>query len=526
MSLKRIKKNNSGMTLVELLVAMAIFAAAIVPMLYAFVFSTGYNFRAQQTMQSTGIAQAIFERAKAPGYVAENIRAQLQNGTFITSYDPNNAATQPFTYSGVSGGTGPEWWFYDVKATRTNGEAVDQGNADRRSYDVKVYYNSIDGSTYDVSAIQSMSHDSTANFADGYFDNLLGEDDIAQGELVSLIESEVMVDGNVKGAPPGVTLPAGISNEFSAADILLERAIIDRVITITASDTGVTAEVKYYCSEVTDGDGKIRTSSKNVVIGGHTYSLHIEGSLDSSHAMGGSSPVYTADIDGTGAGFVQLLSDKATAVYFYYYPRYSSTGSYIPGYQDHFILKNDMTSSGVKNDGTTETGRLNFYLFKQYNSSWDTPAESTAYSNREKAYCPTVEMTDAAFPTYLYDNFLLHVKDGSSLQGCPGSIAESSLSISTNISTGINCHNSTKYVTSIGTMDYKYILRDSAPIAPPQYRSLLLEDNATMPYLHEEGMAYSANMFPSRYSMFVEVYKDKDDASTLIEKIEGEVLGW
>ena len=81
---KGIRKNNKGMTLVELLVAIAIFAAAIVPMLYAFVYSTGFNFKAQRVMQSTGIAQAVIERTKAANADITNIEAAIADCTILT----------------------------------------------------------------------------------------------------------------------------------------------------------------------------------------------------------------------------------------------------------------------------------------------------------------------------------------------------------------------------------------------------------------------------------------------------------
>ena len=83
MKLLRFKNNNKGMTLVELLVAIAIFAAAIIPMLYAFVYSTAFNFKSQQTMQSTGIAQAIIEKCKGANVDQDQIVTMLTNGSIF-----------------------------------------------------------------------------------------------------------------------------------------------------------------------------------------------------------------------------------------------------------------------------------------------------------------------------------------------------------------------------------------------------------------------------------------------------------
>ena len=78
---KGFKINNNGMTLIELIVAIGIFVAAIVPMLYAFVYSTGYNFKSQKAMQSTGIAQAVMENCKSVSFDYEDLKAYLDDAS-------------------------------------------------------------------------------------------------------------------------------------------------------------------------------------------------------------------------------------------------------------------------------------------------------------------------------------------------------------------------------------------------------------------------------------------------------------
>ncbi len=78
---KRLKLNNAGMTLIELLVAIAIMAVALVPLLYAFVNVAKYNARARELQQTTTLGQTIMENCKAYSY--DDITGQMSSGTFL-----------------------------------------------------------------------------------------------------------------------------------------------------------------------------------------------------------------------------------------------------------------------------------------------------------------------------------------------------------------------------------------------------------------------------------------------------------
>ena len=537
MKTKYLKNNNSGMTLVELLVAVAIFSAAIVPMLFAFVYSTGFSFRAQQTMQSTGISQAIIERAKAPGLSPENIRDGLADGTLITNYNLADTTNQPFSLNSV-GGSAPAYWAYGVRATNTAGEEVDAGVAARRSYDVQTVFKPIQGvptdstdedeSRYDYSSIQSMSSDTTANFCDAYTENLKTTDEAALGELLDIIENEIIVDGNVTGTGYPGTLPAGVAGNFSKSDVLVERLVIDRRITIVAEDTGVKVRIEYFCDGYdTDFNPSthedIALSSKSVTIDSHNVTLSLSGDFTNDYSLSSGSCFYFADIGGTPADaehYFPIQTDKVTSIYFYFYPGFRSRGTGLPGYRDYFVLDNDMTSSGLDAKGN-ETKRLNFYLFKQYNSSWDSATH--AYDTLDRQYAPDVTMEDAAFATYLYDNFLIQASDGKTLKSYSDSFANS---VSSHVHLGDKCYNSTNYVTLSGS--FAYNLRGTAAGAGTvECQSLLLADQAVLPYRHEEGMedTYRKNMYVTRNSISVEVYKPGETTNP-IERIDGEVLSW
>ena len=59
--LKRLKKSNAGFTLVELIVAIALFAIVITPLCNTFISSAKMNRNARKVMIATDLAQNIFE---------------------------------------------------------------------------------------------------------------------------------------------------------------------------------------------------------------------------------------------------------------------------------------------------------------------------------------------------------------------------------------------------------------------------------------------------------------------------------
>ena len=59
------QNNNSGFSLVELLIAVTILAIIVIPLMHLFVTSTKINVKSRETLRSTTIAQDIMEGCKA-----------------------------------------------------------------------------------------------------------------------------------------------------------------------------------------------------------------------------------------------------------------------------------------------------------------------------------------------------------------------------------------------------------------------------------------------------------------------------
>ena len=98
------KSNNVGMTLVEVIVAIAILSIVILPVLHTFVSSTIYNARARSRQQTTAAAQTVLENFKA--YSVKEICDQfthVDGKNFSVNGTVNTQIVDPVTNTLVSG---------------------------------------------------------------------------------------------------------------------------------------------------------------------------------------------------------------------------------------------------------------------------------------------------------------------------------------------------------------------------------------------------------------------------------------
>lgn len=85
--MKSKEKNNSGFTLVELLVAIAILAIVVTPLLYSFVSGARLNAKSKRIMEATTVAQNVMEDIKATSL--EDLLDEVedrQDGTYAITY--------------------------------------------------------------------------------------------------------------------------------------------------------------------------------------------------------------------------------------------------------------------------------------------------------------------------------------------------------------------------------------------------------------------------------------------------------
>ena len=526
----RFKNNENGMTLVELIVAIGIFVAAIVPMLYAFVYSTGFNFKSQRAMQSTGIAQAIAEKCKSLNYKYSDLKATMDCSDPATILDGTD-----FTINGISGTkegiNRGMYWLYGVRATNNTTD----GATNRRAYDVAIRFTEIQDSNTDYSSIQSMGH-TTYNFGDTLSIALRNEDQVAQAKVINEINN-LFTDSNITCSETLPTLPSGtLSAYFSASDINRTKIVLDRDIVITVSNPNtyndpsggsdkqsVQVKVNYYVGFDLGSDGVADTNdclvTHDVTINHHSYHLVINKPLSSTEDYSYSThttPIYSVDM-GTYYGF----NEAASAVYFYYYPGYTSIDSNTANFRDHFQINNNM-SVYAKDKSGADVKKLDVYLFKQYDHSLN----HSVYEDREEQYFCDVKLNSTGHKTYLYHNLLWRVVEDVSHSPHIFKLVEL-VSPSITIVEGTDCTNCTVSDPTYSNYgaSYKAVNTDLTKNGV----SHVISNYAALPYLSlEPATPGEVNyMFPTRYRISVYVYPAGNNAEgNEIDIVTFEMLNW
>ncbi len=139
--LKKLNKNNKGMSLVETLVAVAILSIAVGPILYMFVYTTRYNAKARLKQRATNAAVTVMENLKATDmrtlyrqfYVTDEEAGTHLDSTPFLYGNPgatySTAGVDADTYEGTywisnmsfSSASSSDDNKYDVKITAVNG---------------------------------------------------------------------------------------------------------------------------------------------------------------------------------------------------------------------------------------------------------------------------------------------------------------------------------------------------------------------------------------------------------------------
>ncbi len=535
---KGFRKDNLGMTLVELIVAIAIFVAAIVPMLYAFVYSTGFNFKSQRTMQSTGIAQAIAEQCKSVNFDYSDLQATFAMDD-VTILDGSKFTVNGDGSGDKEGVNRGMYWMYGVRATNNTTD----GTTTRRAYDVAINFSLITDSVTDYSSIQSMGH-TTYNFGDSLAAALRNEDRVAQAKAIEKIKA-LFVDANVTCSETLPTLPAGtLGAFFSESDIDVTDIVLDRDILITVNnpDTyndpsggsgkeSVQVIVNYYCGFDSGDDGVADTANIRIThpnpYCSHTpnHPLVISKPLDADYTYDThTTPLYTVDM-GTYTDF----NEAASAVYFYYFPGYKSVNSSTASYRDHFVINNNMSVNAKDHEGVASIDKLNVYLFKQYDHDLDVASHVT-YDDREEKYSCDINLNSAGHNTFLYHNLFWKVVED--VANSPHIFKlQRHISPHVSVACGSDCVNCTVQdpsYTSYGA-DYKKF-NSTWTLPNDDGLSHALSDYAMLPYRHLDyidNYGSDEQLFEARYRISIYVYPAGNNAAgNEIEIMTFEMLNW
>ena len=332
---KKMKLNKSGMTLIEVIAAMAILALVITPTLRIFASSSGTNFRAKSRQRATSVAEGVMESFKA--YDMESLCIQFLGGSF----------------KGVVAGGAPmstEVKAYDVAGNLLASPLRQDGvlNIDTNArYEFKVENASSQGRFYDVTveavpvvAPNAMNFDDPNQYSDAII--ALDEDQSYNAAAALETKAKTLFEADFTSLHSGAT-SHGVDS--------VELTDFTRTITLDVTDDGTaqtvlvkekytaTATVSYHYST---GVGASSSSHTGNVTYDSTK-IFYDMCLPDDSTTDTEWTVY--DNTSTIAGVVThggVKHSKLNHIYLYYFPSY--TGGFGTGAKDVIEISGTLSS--------------------------------------------------------------------------------------------------------------------------------------------------------------------------------------
>ncbi|MBR6665979.1 MAG: prepilin-type N-terminal cleavage/methylation domain-containing protein [Lachnospiraceae bacterium] len=335
------KFNNAGMTLVELIVAIAIITVAIIPLMFGFIFVLKNNLRAREVQQATVLAHSVMENCKAfpvdlpDTATVDDVYKKLQAGTFMQGVTAAQTLIRGdnFLIDGATVGESE----YDVFVTITNRESA----ALLEYAEMNEYNDAVFQSQY------ATSTDATPVFA---------------SEVDNRAYIKMLEDLKQKAYEEAADLPAGEQKDsFNVSLSTLDESFktsginrtvnynLKREIIITADSSGGvdTATVTFKYSYDLDADFKVKwLKSDNI----NYWNMTVP-ECSSDDLVTYTFQIYdNTDTQGEGTQLDNL--------YFFYYPSYKSN--------DELTLEFQIVEDKITINNNLGRG-MDVYLFKQLN---------------------------------------------------------------------------------------------------------------------------------------------------------------
>lgn len=387
MSIRRLhrrKLNNVGISLVELIVAMALLMIVTVPILYTFVYSARNNARARLRQQTTAAAQTVMENLKA--YSVEKICQDFNDKTFPVS----GVGSSGFDELIVSGAT------VDAGVVSYSGGEIELKISgmvyQRQTYDVDI---KLTGHGSQASHIDFLKYESpTQENAASYAVSNAAMDSYALQQIMGIVAQR----WNEREDAAGLLDPSATPAAHSAAEVdVNEVKIVERELRVDIDQVGSEYVAKVSCVYTFNVNNYPYENAATGVSG--TFSIPEAGDPPESN-------MYRVDLsEGTGGGvdFSREIFRQNTELeylYLYYYPAYN----YIPGgglsdpgapvkvEKDHIVI-----------DNTTGT-EIKCYIYKQKNLAISDARLRTS----EGSYQTYIDLTNAC----IYDDNLRTILGG------------------------------------------------------------------------------------------------------------------
>ncbi len=310
---KKFHKDNKGMSLVEMIVAIAILSVAVAPILYTFVYTTNFNAKAKIRQRATNAAMSIMETFKSHEMTKAH-ELFTTGGQFL---DYSTGAVYSFIPDPVEVTTDPDTLAGTYKITNMSFST-----------------DSIDTHKYDVEIVAKKGRNETVTHTplyDPHQDVIFAEDPAKQFDPYYIVDKII-------GPGSGID-----TTKLSSVEI-------SRYITITVLSTGVKVDYRFTGSYVIDGETKPIDYSASTVPSATILSQTI-----------GVTPFGPDDDEvikhEKNEGDTLPLRD----VYFYYYPAYKDV--YTPEGESYIV--NIVEDRLYLNNTYQET---NLYIVKQKNN--------------------------------------------------------------------------------------------------------------------------------------------------------------
>ncbi|MCM1325485.1 MAG: type II secretion system GspH family protein [Bacteroidales bacterium] len=342
------KLNNSGMTLIEILVSIIIFSLVSAVFLRSFIYAFQLNEQAKQKQYSMILAQSLMESVKAYNDI-DNLDDQFSGTKSFMVYDLGTGGT-------IDNSPNPNPEMHDAFSIPENSSQMIYA----RTYKLKniVYQEAQFGDRYkyDVDILVKPSQNST------YREQLVK----AQG--VNAYSDAIYIEGEDEQAALWDDVKAGLVSEGHAGTITTlntNKISAKRTITIKITDNGVVTVEPVYEYSVND--------YPITKLDGTTDDVSFSGTVTATDA-----PFTCYD---------KTVLDSAVALenlYFYYYPAYNKAANQ--------LIKCSSDEIKIENGSST---LKNIYLIKQENPN----LSQADIDASEGSYSPKVNLQSTATPT-------------------------------------------------------------------------------------------------------------------------------
>lgn len=384
--LKKIKRklNNSGLTLIEVLIAMTLLTICIVPMMQGFIKIGQYGEKGRNLQQATSIAQTAMENCKA--YNVSDIATSMSKGEFFDTNAPYMAEAQ-------------------YVSDQSSLYFINNMTVDGRNMGMSISLSPVTASSQAITKYENCNprldgifvHSHTKGILDGVESDFY---DIEQRIINNILGA---IATNVTNAPGvGVTVTADEVRESLFIDSGSDNygdLTFTRNITITAAtdDSGY-------------DEAKVKVEYTAILNGDYIYTLpdgnDVPASINKTYSQDADAVIYSNNNTKTNGG-------KLERIFFYYYPAYNdNTYVEIPVAKDSISI--DTTEFKNGNNGKD----LDVYLIKQKlpgttDITIELAEEQTSYKNYVDI--KTRENGSQKGTVNLYHNFNTNIGDGGTL---------------------------------------------------------------------------------------------------------------